>query len=234
MSDDEGAGAPQSDPAPHAPRPRTSRDDYLEVVSLTGENELIAFSKLGCPLTARRLGDEGWEYRDEYLYLAPGRRHILVLLLPCDDDPELVPLPWPVPQPARELTGQQAASWYLSNEYEPPDWLRIVIGDDPSQSAGPPGSGLDLPAKPQPVDFDALAEALLRERQVRAASLVKFMKDRSTATFQDVMDKVHGGDRSEGTIRALVNRTNNLMQDQKSRLSFSTKSSQVIRHIDFE
>jgi hypothetical protein len=84
------------------------------------------------------------------------------------------------------------------------------------------------------LDFDTLAEALLRLKQVLPSKLVRFMKDHSTATFQDVMDQVHGRDRSEEAIRSLDNRTNNLLHDQKSRLSFSTKDCRVIRHIASE
>jgi hypothetical protein len=83
-------------------------------------------------------------------------------------------------------------------------------------------------------DFDFLAETLLRSGQALPSKLVRFMKDHSTATFQEVMDQVHGGERTEGAIRSLVNRTNNLLRDQKSLLSFSTKRCQVIRHIASE
>ena len=82
-----------------------------------------------------------------------------------------------------------------------------------------------------PIDFDALAESLLRKRYALPSLLVRFMKDRSTATFQDVIDSVHGGNREDGSIRTLVNRTNNLLSEQKSLLRFSTRACQVIRHI---
>ncbi len=81
------------------------------------------------------------------------------------------------------------------------------------------------------IDFDALAETLLRSGKVLTSKLVKFMKNRSTATFQEVMDGVHGGERSSEAIRTLVNRTNNALHCLESRLTFSTKDEQVIRDI---
>jgi len=90
-----------------------------------------------------------------------------------------------------------------------------------------------LPPKPG-IDFDAVAEALLRKNAVLASKLVKFMASRTTATFQDVIDKVHGEDREEGTVRTLVTRTNNALHSLESRLKFKTRDCQVIRHIDPE
>jgi hypothetical protein len=99
-------------------------------------------------------------------------------------------------------------------------------------AAQPSREDQQTPPRPNPdIDFNAVAEALLRLNQRISSKLVAFMKDRSTATFQEVMDQVHGGERSGEAIRSLVNRTNNLLHDQESRLTFSTKDSQVIRHI---
>jgi len=105
---------------------------------------------------------------------------------------------------------------------------------------GPPGSakidsrGTGRSSEATGIDFDALAETLLRNGQALPSELVKFMKDRTIATFQDVMDQVHGGERNEGTVRTLCNRTNNALHGLESRLRFSTKNCQVIRHVDRE
>jgi hypothetical protein len=118
--------------------------------------------------------------------------------------------------------------------------------------AGPPrhawGTGWDVdprtifaiprhptpPGDPNTIDFDALSKALGDTRQRLPSKLVTFMKDRESANFQDVMDEVHGGDRTEEAIRTLVTRTNNLLHDLKSRLRFSTRDSKVRRRIDPE
>ena len=84
------------------------------------------------------------------------------------------------------------------------------------------------------IDFESLAEILLRCGDRLPSQLVRFMKDRTVATFQDVMHNVYGGDRAEGTVRTLINRTNNALNELKSRLRFSTKICRVIRHVDPE
>ena len=111
-----------------------------------------------------------------------------------------------------------------------PDRVERPPWQQERDSAPHPKVRNNLPEAP-PIDFDAVAESLLREKQAAPSRLVKFMKDRSVATFQDVMDEVCGGERRETTVRTLVNRTNNHLHDLKSRLSFSTKDSQVIRDI---
>ena len=98
MSDDTAPDAPRG---PHTPSPRKPRDDYWEFINLSGKIERVDPDKLGCPLTARRFEEDGvscCEYREEYLYPAPGSRYILIFL--PDYDPELVPLPWACPWPA--------------------------------------------------------------------------------------------------------------------------------------
>ncbi len=93
---------------------------------------------------------------------------------------------------------------------------------------GPAGSA----SLPGLIDFDALAEALLRRNERNASRLVKVMSSRTMATFQDIVEEVFGDDRADGTVRTMVNRTNLALQEVKSRLHFSTKNSYVIRHID--
>jgi hypothetical protein len=88
--------------------------------------------------------------------------------------------------------------------------------------------------KPAGIDFNALAEALLRNGHMLSSKLVEFMTNRSNVTFQEVMDTVHGNERNATTIRTLVNRTNNALHALKSRLRFSTRASKVLRHIDPE
>ncbi len=87
------------------------------------------------------------------------------------------------------------------------------------------------PAHRNGIDYDALADSLLRSKHALASKLVKFMKDRSTATFQEVIDEVHGGERTSEATRSLINRTNNHLHELNSRLSFSTKAEHIIRHI---
>jgi hypothetical protein len=93
-----------------------------------------------------------------------------------------------------------------------------------------------LPTKPEApaIDFDAVAKSLRDDDHRLPSKLVSFMKHQSSATFQDVMDAVHEADRSYATIRGLVNRTNHLLHDLKSRLHFTTRAYRVFRHIDTE
>ncbi len=87
-------------------------------------------------------------------------------------------------------------------------------------------------AAPPAVDFDALFEALLRDGRGTSAKLVRFMKDRTIATFQEVMDGAFGKDLEESTVRSYANRATKDLQELDSRLWFETKQTNVIRHID--
>jgi hypothetical protein len=80
------------------------------------------------------------------------------------------------------------------------------------------------------INYQALAAALLRENQAMPSKLVTFMADKDIASFQEVMDEVHGCEVKDASIRTLVNRTNNLLCNHKCCLSFSTCASQVVRH----
>jgi hypothetical protein len=57
------------------------------------------------------------------------------------------------------------------------------------------------------------------------------MKGRTSASFEEVMEGVCGGEREESSIRALVNRTNTALHDLEPRLSFTTPDCRVLRHI---
>jgi hypothetical protein len=82
------------------------------------------------------------------------------------------------------------------------------------------------------IDFDALFEALLRENKGTSAKLVRFFKDKTIATFQEVMDGAFGKELAESTIRSYANRASNDLRGLESRLWFDTSESHVIRHID--
>jgi hypothetical protein len=82
------------------------------------------------------------------------------------------------------------------------------------------------------IDFEALFESLLIANRTTTARLVRFMENRTMATFQDVMDKAFGKDLSESTIRSYVSRATQDLRELESRLWFSTKETHVIRHID--
>jgi hypothetical protein len=83
------------------------------------------------------------------------------------------------------------------------------------------------------IDFDALYEWLaMKERQPRLAILVRFMKDRETATFQDIIDGAYFGERKESTIRSYASLTTKYLGGIKSKLWFSTTQAHVVRHID--
>jgi hypothetical protein len=160
----------------HAPMPRKHLDDYWEVIGLDDKIKPIDPDKLGCPLPARRWrakpalpdkpGDShparrwgvggDWEYKAEYLYpvyddpgLPPETRriegHILVFL--PSYDPEVVPLPWEIPWPLRELDDEDTARWYMRSEYPLPDGFQPVpIHGDPTRE---PSSRLSREWRPQ-------------------------------------------------------------------------------------
>jgi hypothetical protein len=103
---------------------------------------------------------------------------------------------------------------------EPMPFLGLVV----------PSSGTKEPATD--IDFDALFETLLRDNKHTSAKLIRFMKNKTIASFQDVMDGAFGKNLAESTLRSYVNRANNDLHELKSRLWFDTKQSHVIRHID--
>jgi hypothetical protein len=86
------------------------------------------------------------------------------------------------------------------------------------------------PADQGNIDFDALSDQLIREKKGRSAALVRFMKDREVATFQEVMDGAFG-ELAEATVRSSVSRANTDLLELRSKLSFSTVQAHVIRHI---
>ena len=71
------------------------------------------------------------------------------------------------------------------------------------------------------------------DKQGRLAPLIRFMKLRNKATFQELIDDAYGGQElAEPTIRSYVSQANNYLLGINSKLSFETISRQVIRHID--
>jgi hypothetical protein len=127
---------------------------------------------------------------------------------------------------------------YLSAQWERQRVIRLHPGDKerlvkalelitpPHEYHAETGHG-----RRESIDFDSLAEKLLLQNQGQPSKLVKFMKDKSTATFDEVLKQVFGGQRKDSTIRSLVTRTNNLLHELERRLSFRTKDSHVIRKI---
>jgi hypothetical protein len=86
---------------------------------------------------------------------------------------------------------------------------------------------------PQPaIDFDALFEALLTSGCVTSAKLVRFMKDRSLATFQEVMDEAFGKELADSTLRSYANRATRDLRGLESRLWFETREAHIVRRID--
>src|SRR5262249_2249059 len=79
------------------------------------------------------------------------------------------------------------------------------------------------------IDFDALFEILLMAGKRNTAKLVRFMKDRSIASFQDVMDEAFGKELAEATLRSYANRATEDLRELESRLWFETSEGHVIR-----
>jgi hypothetical protein len=115
-----------------------------------------------------------------------------------------------------------------------PPSSRIVAEPGPANHAENGLRSTERSSGASAIDFEGLAETLLRKKHILASKLVKFMKDRTVATFQDVMDNVYGGERDASTVRTLINRANNALYGLESRLRFSTQDCQVIRHVDPE
>lgn len=66
------------------------------------------------------------------------------------------------------------------------------------------------PPAPVEIDYDALCVALASGNHMMSVRLVRFMADRATASYVDVLEGVYdGSDRGWGTVKVLVNRTNN-------------------------
>jgi hypothetical protein len=117
------------------------------------------------------------------------------------------------------------------------DSLGLPALSDNGSAATPPettGQSPEATADQNAIDFDALTESLLRKNHVHASKLVRLMRDRATAPFQDVADQVHGREVSDEAVRSMVNRVNNKLHDLESRLRFRTKDSHVIREIAIE
>lgn len=79
-------------------------------------------------------------------------------------------------------------------------------------------------------DYEALADRLLRDRHAKPAALVRFMATRRTASYEDIGDELYGdgGPPNETTIRTLVCRTNNRLQELRSTLKFRTTGRYVV------
>jgi hypothetical protein len=125
--------------------------------------------------------------------------------------------------------------------------LRDIAGTNVPGPAATPEGEKEAPGGPTPpprggeqdaatakadIDFDALFEALLRANKHTSAKLVLFMKHRTIATFQEVMDQAFGKELEESTLRSYANRATNDLRGLESRLWFETKEAQVIRHVD--
>lgn len=125
------------------------------------------------------------------------------------------------------VSGSKSEFYEVAGDVAAEFFDRAGIDRPPARPTGP-GS----PGRTGPLDFEDLAESLLRRSKRLSYQLVRMMANRTTATFQEVMEEVYSGDREEATVRTLVNRTNNELARLKSRLHFSTKDARVIRHID--
>jgi hypothetical protein len=88
----------------------------------------------------------------------------------------------------------------------------------------PAGSGSDI-------DYDGIAETLLRRGRRLSSRLVGFMRDRTAASFEDVEDRVFEGTREDPSIRCFVNRTNTDLHGLEPRLSFTTLDRRILKHI---
>ena len=78
-----------------------------------------------------------------------------LIFLP-DYDPELVPLPWACPWPARELSAEDAALWHMLSDYKLLDSLQPVDLRDPTND---PTSRLNREWQPPSAEFPESANS---------------------------------------------------------------------------
>jgi hypothetical protein len=107
------------------------------------------------------------------------------------------------------------------------------------QRTGVSGAPPDDTPPSTEIDFVAIHAALIADGKVDPARLVKLMKDRQSSTRSEIIDLVYDKeDRAWGTIKSLVNRTNNALLDlpdpvkaMARRLKFKTGDYTVVRVI---
>jgi hypothetical protein len=144
---------------------------------------------------------------------------------------------WPEWETFWEVTPEKAREWFNSNHQPLPDELRIV---EPEPSGGRENAaatsdwstGEDRTHKATGIDFHALYEALLRKRRVTSAQLVRFMSNKTSATFEDVMKGAFGKELEESTLRCYANRATKDLHELNARLWFETRAASIIRNID--
>jgi hypothetical protein len=133
--------------------------------------------------------------------------------------------PWDVVSARRDLKARCRAAG-IAITFEQLQQCRDRPEDDQPVDAAvwPAESGPDI-------DYDGIAEALLRQGQRRSSRLVRFMRDRTAASFEDVEDPVFDGTVAESSIRSYVNRTNNALHHLEPRLSFTSADRRVLKHV---
>ncbi len=96
--------------------------------------------------------------------------------------------------------------------------------------ASPDGTGLDVADQPNAINHEAIVESLRRSGKAKPAALVKYMADRNSASFDDVMHAVHeDAGLTEGAVRKLCSLTNKLLSDCDTSLHFATSTGRVFR-----
>jgi hypothetical protein len=132
--------------------------------------------------------------------------------------------PWDEVSARRDLKSRSLAAG-VEITFEQLQQCRDRPRDDQALSAAvlPAQGGSDI-------DYEGIAETLLRQGQRLSWRLVLFMRDRTAASFEDVEDRVFGGEREDSSIRSLVNRTNNALYGLEPRLSFTAPDRRVLNH----
>ena len=93
--------------------------------------------------------------------------------------------------------------------------------------------------KPDDIDYEAIRAALFNVNQINAARLVKTMSGKHTATHSEILNDVYdGSERDWGSVKTMVNRTNNALMALKGpqsamarRLKFKVADLTVIKTI---
>jgi hypothetical protein len=81
----------------------------------------------------------------------------------------------------------------------------------------------------------SLADELRKQKRSKQARLVEHMADKESDTYQEIAENVHGDDTAtEKAIIMNMHRTNDSLNEMKSRLSFKAGGGKVHREISPE
>ena len=149
--------------------------------------------------------------------LATCRLHLNRLRIPAGPQPSLIQL---------SEVDAEAALWQIAHALRE----RETEAPDASGTEAPDGKASDPPAPSLSHRLNTLVRELRKNRARTQAALLEFMRDRDSASSEDIAEKVHGNDQtSEEAIRANVKRLNETLESESIPIRFRVGSGFVFK-----